>query len=200
RLVSTLIGALLSLSVIRLLWTQWQYKKLPVLLASALEKNTGYFKVILDEYKKSVFDDNLQYRIARREAHQADNALALAWQDVLSEPAKYRKFHHQAYRLTWLNHSLLSFISAFGAQRIQSGQVEPELLALGSEILNALGGSHLNDEIRTRELDIIIGRVNDFLQSELAAPSRQRFILLYNIALNARQLAGDLTKELAIDG
>lgn len=78
RLFDTLIGALISFLVVRFLWPEWQYKKLPILLSTVIHKNTAYFRAILNEYKQPSTND-LGYRIARREAHRADNALVLAW-------------------------------------------------------------------------------------------------------------------------
>ncbi len=188
RLTDTLIGAFLALGVVRLLWPQWQYKKLPGLLFNALEKNTNYFRVILDEYKGLSSEDDLQYRIARREAHQADNALALAWQDVQSEPRKYRKFRQQAYNLTYLNHALLSFISAFGAHREKSDQSGTELFALGNEILGVFGNNEIDKHQKKEGFTSIINQIHEQLQKEEPLPYRQQFILLYNIAVTGRQL------------
>ncbi|MFO8000850.1 MAG: YccS family putative transporter [Marinilabilia sp.] len=187
RLLDTLIGAFLALVTVRLLWPQWQYKKLPQLLSEALAKNTAYLRVVLAEYESPSADD-LDYRIARRQAHQADNALALAWQDMQSEPAKFRKFRQQAFKLTYLNHALLSFISAFGAHRRQERKTGEEVLTTGRKILDALENFRKHDHERKESLLMIVQEIQEKLQSNLPGGMQQQFVLLYNIAEIGRQL------------
>ncbi|MCJ7757670.1 MAG: YccS family putative transporter, partial [Gillisia sp.] len=118
RLIDTLIGAFISFMVVRFLWPEWQYKKLPNLLSEVILKNTAYLKAILNEYKNPITDD-LTYRIARREAHRADNALVMAWKNMQLDPQKHQKLKKTAFTLTYLNHALLSYLSALGAHRNQ---------------------------------------------------------------------------------
>ncbi|WP_462317825.1 FUSC family membrane protein [Marinilabilia sp.] len=191
RLVDTLIGAFLALGTIRLLWPQWQYKKLPGLLAEARKKNTTYFKVILDEYEHKATEDDLEYRIARRKAHQADNALALAWQDMQAEPRKYSQFREKAFKVTYLNHALLSFISAFGAHREQKEPVDPKLLLLGREVLQVLGNTNQDHRHRQNDILRIVQDTQGLLNSGLPEVVQQQFILLFNIAEVGRKLVAE---------
>ncbi len=116
RLIDTLIGATISFIVIRLLWPGWQYRRLPELVSQAMKKNMAYFNAVIQEYKESSTDD-YAYRIARREAHLADNELAQAWNSMRLEPKSKQSLMKQAFTLTYLNHALLSYISALGAHR-----------------------------------------------------------------------------------
>jgi uncharacterized membrane protein YccC len=187
RLIDTFIGAFLALGTVRFLWPQWQYKRLPDLLTSALQKNIAYLKSILSEYESGASDDNLEYRIARREAHQADNALALAWQDMQAEPRKYNKFRQKAFKLTYLNHALLSFISAFGAHREMERSVDKSMLKSGREVLQIFDKNDSAPE-RINKISLIVQDIQTHLQSNLDAVDKQQFILLYNIADIERQL------------
>jgi len=191
RLIDTLIGAFLALGTVRLLWPQWQYKRLPGLLHEALEKNRKYFSTILDEYEKKNTADDLEYRIARREAHQADNALALAWQDMQAEPSKYRQFHRRAFKLTHLNHALLSFISAFGAHREGANTTVNEIITCGRSILKILGQTHSKSENRLAEMTALIQNLQQRVKAGKTDSNRQKFILLYNIADIGRQLISE---------
>src|SRR5680860_357156 len=119
RLIDTLIGAFISFIIVRFLWPEWQYKKLPNLLSEVILKNTAYLKAILNEYKNPEKDD-LTYRIARREAHRADNALVMAWKNMQLDPQKHQKLKKTAFTLTYLNHALLSYLSALEAHRNQN--------------------------------------------------------------------------------
>lgn len=194
RLIDTFIGAFLALGTVRFLWPQWQYKRLPGLLTSALRKNIAYLKSILSEYESGASDDNLEYRIARREAHQADNALALAWQDMQAEPRKYSQFRQKAFKLTHLNHALLSFISAFGAHRETRRTVDKSLLDTGREILQIFDDTDSAQE-RIEKVSLVVQNIQNHLQSDLyPAVAKQQFILLYNIADIERQLLVERNK------
>ncbi|MBN1143675.1 MAG: FUSC family protein, partial [Bacteroidales bacterium] len=193
RLIDTLIGAFLALGTVRFLWPQWQYKRLPGLLSAGIQKNISYLSAILSEYETGTSDDNLEYRIARREAHQADNAVALAWQDMQAEPRKYSKFRRKAFKLTHLNHALLSFISAFGAHRELERPANSKLFSIGKEVLLVFDHeSSMQD--RVDKISRIVQEVQGILQEELQPLDKQQFILLYNIADIERQLLVERNK------
>ncbi|MGQ1890262.1 FUSC family membrane protein [Thermophagus sp. OGC60D27] len=182
RLADTLIGAVLALGSVRLLWHQWQYKKLPVLLDDALTRNRNYLEAILAEYEHPNSMDDLEYRIARREAHQADNALAMAWQDIQTEPEKYKSFHRKAFKMTYLNHALLSFISAFGAHRGRAIDVAEGIIDTGRDILKILGDKNLSPVIRQAQMESVVRDLQQRLKQEAPTVNQQQLILLYNIA------------------
>ncbi len=191
RVADTLIGAFLALATVRLLWPQWQYKKLPGLLNDAIVKNTAYLRAILDEYEVDLPGDDFDYRIARREAHQADNALALSWQDMQTEPEKYRQFRRNAFKLTYLNHALLSFISAYGAHREQKQDIDADVLAVGRKILSVLSHNGADAPKRKEDITNVVHDIQSRLQSGLPPVVQQQFILLYNIADIGRQLVSE---------
>ncbi|MFM4704254.1 YccS family putative transporter [Aeromonas bivalvium] len=121
RLLDTLLGCLLSYALVAWLWPDWQYKRLPQLIANSLSANARYLSAVLASLHLRR-DESLAYRIARKEAHLADSELAMAWQSMLVEPSKRRRFLDLCFTLTWRNHALLSYISALGAHR---DQLEP---------------------------------------------------------------------------
>ena len=122
RIVDTIIGGGLAYLVVRYLWPDWQYRKLPELLHAAVAKNKRYFESI---YNKSVPDPEYQHN--RRAAHNADNALTSAWKGMRLEPKRKRQYRQKAYNLTYLNHTLLSYISAFGVHKSSIRLSEKEL-------------------------------------------------------------------------
>lgn len=188
RLIDTLIGSALAFISVRFLWPDWQQRKLPGLLEQALVKNTRYFEAILDEYKHLGKKDDLDYRIARRQAHQADNALALAWQDMQVEPKKQKQFREQAFTLTYLNHALLSYLSALGAHREEQPESHPEMPVLAGaiqKILNQAGRVAAADS--SHQILEILDRIRQ-LMNQAEPGSRQQFVLLYNIAEVTQQL------------
>jgi uncharacterized membrane protein (TIGR01666 family) len=186
RLLDTLIGATLAFASVRLLWPDWQHKRLPQLLSDALRKNTAYFRAIILEYRQPTTDDDLDYRIARREAHRADNALVLAWQDMQVEPHKRQQFQQQAFTLTYLNHALLSYLSAFGAHREQQQVPNLELLHFANGILEALQETndaiHSSNPTQNKHLQTILEQIRQRSKASEQGLTHTQFTLLYNIA------------------
>ncbi|WP_423128953.1 YccS family putative transporter [Gaoshiqia sp. Z1-71] len=186
RMFDTMIGSALAILTVRLLWPDWQHKRMPGLLNEAMTHNAAYFQAILNEYRQANAGDDLGYRIARRQAHRADNALALAWQDMQVEPRKRRQFREQAFTLTYLNHALLSYLSALGAHRDPVETSADDLFDLASQILAVLQEtSRLNPE-NTGEKHLRLNDTIARLRSLMAEPgppaARQQYTLLYHIA------------------
>ena len=120
RLTDTLLGATLSFLAILLLWPDWQYRSLPQRLAHSLAGTATYLGNVvtqLDETTASPAQE-LAYRIARRNAHLADSALASSWQNMLFEPKSKQKFIRLCSALTQRSHSIISYVSTLGAHRM----------------------------------------------------------------------------------
>ncbi|HNX04298.1 MAG TPA: YccS family putative transporter [Opitutales bacterium] len=197
RLVDTLIGSGLAFLSVRLLWPDWQFRRLPGLLDEALGKNAAYFKAIILEYQRESAGDDLAYRIARREAHRGDNALVLAWQDMQLEPRNRRQFLDKAFELTYLNHALLSYLSAFGAHRQQQRAVIVDILPLAGEVLAALNdaaaASRGSRSIGNVEMPSLLESIRQRAHTSNESVLRQQFTLLYNIA----DVTGQITRASA---
>ncbi len=192
RILDTLIGAILAIAVVRFIWPDWQYKKLPQLLANALQQNNNYFKSILAEYKEANEDD-LDYRVARYRAHQADSALALSWQGMKLEPKRQQKFQKHAFTLTYLNHALLSYLSALGAHRNTKNHVDEKQWQMYSNIEAEL--TNAIDAIKNQTACSSSAGIKTFIEelghqlSEMEKGNeRQKLVLLYNIAEVSEQL------------
>lgn len=115
RLLDTLLGAALSLGAVFLLWPDWQYRRLPPLLQRSVEHNRAYLRQVVRALQEQ--EQELDYRIARRQAHLADIALADAWQSMLVEPASQQRLLHICAALTRRSHTLIAYISTLGAHR-----------------------------------------------------------------------------------
>ncbi len=61
----------------------------------------------------------MNYRIARRDAHNKDAQLSTAINNMLAEPGKYQINTDDSFRFLTLNHAMLGYISALGAHRTQ---------------------------------------------------------------------------------
>ncbi|MGQ1783572.1 MULTISPECIES: FUSC family membrane protein [unclassified Saccharicrinis] len=189
RIMDTLAGSLLSFLAIRFLWPNWQHKQIPNLLGKALQNNILYFKAIVNRTNRQ--KDDYDYRLARRLAHKSDNALTLAWQSMQVEPKKRRHLMDQAFKLTYLNHALLSHLSALGALYQDHSDL---ILAkdIYTAITSTLNGTatrlieddHMNIGSLKPVLFELKDRINDYSQGT----ERQHLRLIYNIAAVSNKL------------
>lgn len=114
RLLDTLIGAGIAALAIRLIWPDWQGRDLRDLLADTLQANARYLAQIMAQYASGRRDD-LPYRIARRDAHNADAALSNVISSALREPAQ--RDTGRLLRARGAAHGLLGQISMLGVHR-----------------------------------------------------------------------------------
>ncbi len=201
RLIATLLGASLSFIVIRFLWPGWQYRRMPELISKAMQKNRAYLQEILREYKETSKDD-LAYRIARREAHLADNELALAWNSMRQEPKSKRKLMKHTFTLTYLNHALLSQISALGAHRethLPGIENMQEIMERVNKVLNE-AGCYLQSQTQgnTSNLSPTLLELKQQIVTTESGLKKQQLRLLYNIADSTAKIMQEL-QETQVD-
>jgi YccS/YhfK family integral membrane protein len=149
RLVDTLIGSLIAGLAVLLILPDWQGRRLHRLLANTLSCNSRYLQQIIQQYASGKRDD-LAYRLARRDAHNADATLSTTLGNMLMEPGHFRKDADIGFRFLVLSHTLLSYLSGLGAHRGEtnlSGSDNP-LLASASRLATSLDeiAEHLKDE------------------------------------------------------
>lgn len=116
RLVDTAIGSAIAGLAVVLVLPHWQARRFNELAASALRNQAGYLRQIIEQYRSGARDD-LAYRLARRNAHNADAALATAVSEMFREPGFVRPRAGAALRFLIRSHTLLSYLSALGAHR-----------------------------------------------------------------------------------
>lgn len=118
RLLDTLVGAGLAALAVALILPDWQRRRLPQVMARTLATIDDYLTQVLAQYHSGKRDD-LPYRAARRDAHNADAELSLALAAMLGEPDRHRREADAAFRYLGLSHTLLGYVSALGAHRQQ---------------------------------------------------------------------------------
>ncbi|KMV33616.1 YccS family putative transporter [Franconibacter pulveris 1160] len=116
RIVDTLIGCAIAWAAVTFIWPDWRFRRLPLVLERALNANCRYLDAILEQYHQGR-DNRLEYRIARRDAHNRDAELASVVSNMSSEPKATPELRDAAFRLLCLNHTFTSYISALGAHR-----------------------------------------------------------------------------------
>lgn len=116
RLVDTLLGSLIAAAAVFLVLPDWQGRRLNQVVASTLSRSADYLRQIMHQYESGKRDD-LAYRLARRNAHNADAALSTTLSNMLLEPGHFRKDAETGFRFLILSHTLLNYLSGLGAHR-----------------------------------------------------------------------------------
>ncbi len=115
-------------------------------MADALDANKNYLAQIIGQYRVGK-KDTLNYRIARRSAHNNDANLTVAISSMLVEPGKYRTSEDESFRFLTLNHALLSYISALGAHRTRIDDEATHKLVLDAHRVIHEHLDALNDQL-----------------------------------------------------
>ena len=133
RLLDTMIGSLIAAAAMFLVLPDWQGRRLGAVAAEALQAHAQYLREIMSQYATGK-DDDLDYRLARRVAHNADAALSAALSHMLQEPRWVRRHARVGLQLLVLSHTLLSYLSALGAHRgLPAGVADDSLVARAAE-------------------------------------------------------------------
>jgi len=193
RIIATLTGAFLSYITARLLWPNWQYKRLPILLKEAQDIDAKYFEEIIHQWKTNA-EDTLNYRIMRRNAHLADNSLTQARRSIQIEPTKKAFNKDEMLRQIYLNHALLSHISALGAHRDESW---PDLPLLNQCVEQILRG--IQEPVSTDKYEDLLYRLKEQIQSltndqQSNNTHRVTYRLFYNIVYCLRDFENSQQK------
>ncbi len=116
RLLDTLVGSLIAGLAVWLVLPSWQSRRLHRVAAQVARTQAQYLREIMAQYQAGK-QDNLVYRLARRNAHNADAALSSALAGVFKEPIYVRRHAAAGTQFLVLSHTLLNYLSALGAHR-----------------------------------------------------------------------------------
>lgn len=116
RLVDTMVGGLIAVLAVFVILPDWQGRRLNKLASNTVANNARYLRAIMKQYRTGKLDD-LAYRTARRNAHNADSAFSVAMSNILAEPGHFRRDADTGLRFQVLSHTLLNYLSGLGAHR-----------------------------------------------------------------------------------
>lgn len=116
RVIDTLLGCAIAWAAVTFIWPDWRFRRLSKVVERAFNANCRYLDAILEQYHQGR-DNRLEYRIARRDAHNRDADLASVVSNMSSEPRVTPETRETAFRLLCLNHTFNSYVSALGAHR-----------------------------------------------------------------------------------
>jgi YccS/YhfK family integral membrane protein len=149
RLFDTLIGVAIALAMFYFVLPDWKVRRLADCIAGTLGANARYLRCIAGQYVSGRADD-LAYRIARRDAHNAHAAFDVLVRDILGEPRYTATKTDAALHALGLAYNLLSYLSAMGAHRAAGVMGEGDPLRCGVEAvaarLEALAAAYRNGD------------------------------------------------------
>ena len=139
RMVDTVIGSGIAVLAVFFILPDWQGRRIHTLAAQAIGNHSRYLREIVQQYQSGQRDD-LAYRLARRNAHNADAALSTALSNMMKEPGFVRREGSGGLHFLVLSHTLLSYLSALGAHRQQLGEdaSNPTILQAAEHITRTL--------------------------------------------------------------
>lgn len=176
RIVDTLLGCGLAWMAVAFVWPDWRFRKISAVADRTLNANCRYLDAIMEQYHQGK-DNRLTYRVARRDAHNADAELASVVSNMSSELKLQQPLRENAFRLLCLNHSFLSYVSALGAHREQLS--DGDLLSL------------LDDAVCYVEDVLQIEQVTD----EQALTMQQPLMLRLNTLKNSAEVQAPLVTQ-----
>ncbi len=140
RLLDTLIGCAIAAAASLLILPDWQGRRLHLVTANVITSSVRYLEEVLGQYRGGMRDD-LAYRIARRDMHNADAALSVALANMLREPGYARGNLDAGFRFLALSNTLLGYLSALGAHR-------PRLAGVPEDGLIERGQARLQQQLQ----------------------------------------------------
>lgn len=176
RILDTLIGVGIAWLAVTYLWPDWKYLNLHSGLKETLKQSATYLRHILAQLQFGYRDD-LAYRSARRSAQNALAGLSTVVSNMTNEPKKYRTALTFAPNLLGLSYTLMSYISALGAQRLgtketHACEVDIDFFRQGKQIASLLGRLAEGQVIGSDELNAMQHRLQALENRSVVANAR----------------------------
>jgi len=139
RLLDTLIGTAIAALAMRFVLPDWQGRHLHDVLAETVRSDARYLAHILAQFASGRRDD-LDYRVARRDAHNANATLSNLLANMLREPGQHQRGGETLLRFLAAAHTMLGQLSALGANRqaILEAAARDAIAQDGARAVNAL--------------------------------------------------------------
>lgn len=179
RIIDTLIGCAIAWLAVNFIWPDWNFRNIPENIRKSSQATLNYLHAVVQQYHQGRSND-LEYRKARRAAHNAQIELSNMISSLSTEPEPNQELIHYAFRYLVYSHSQLSYVSALGHQRVQIQDQNILKLLDQSEILlnQTLIERQALPEKHIEEMFSEIDRLNS-----IAQVSEQQQLLLKQITL-----------------
>lgn len=205
RLLDTLLGSLLAIAAVAFILPEWHGKRVHHAMARSLSLSATYLSEILSQYRSGPRDD-LPYRVARRDAHNADAELSSTLSSMLTEPHRYSLPPDAAYRFLCASHTLLGYISALGAHREQDPSGLQAAAITTREVHIQQGLEQIASALTTRSAVIVSRQVQetptqepDLSITETAQRVLRQLILIEDLLPELAELASGFAVKLGAE-
>jgi len=138
RIIDTLVGAVLAYTFNHFVWPSWEFMNTHKFIEKAILANRNYLTEIAQYYNKKGTVTTV-YKVARKNAFIEIGNLMASFQRMTQEPKSKQIKVAQVYKLTVLNHTLLSSIASMGTY-IQSHKT-----TAASDTFNSVMGTVLQN-------------------------------------------------------
>lgn len=180
RIIDTLLGCGIAWIAVAFIWPDWRFRQLSAVADRTLNANCRYLDAILVQYHQGK-DNRLDYRIARRDAHNCDAELASVVSNISAEKNASAGLREDAFRLLCLNHSFLSYISALGAHREKI--TNPAMLQLMDDAVCYVDDVLHIDIVDEDKAARLLGKLSARLAAAEAAPDTKEPLVLQQVGL-----------------
>ncbi|MEG0483144.1 MAG: FUSC family protein, partial [Acinetobacter sp.] len=127
RIIDTILGCLIALFAVSFIWPDWNFRNISNNIRKSTQATLDYFDAIVEQYQHGK-NNSIDYRKARRSAHNAQIELSSMISSLSTEPNPQQDLIHHAFRYLVYSHSQLSYVSALGSHREQV--YDPQILDL----------------------------------------------------------------------
>ncbi|MDH0809514.1 FUSC family protein, partial [Acinetobacter ursingii] len=116
RILDTLIGCGIAWFAVSFIWPDWNFRNISNNIKKTSQASINYLNAVLNQYQFGC-TNSVEYRTARRLAHNAQTELSSMISSLSAEPQPNQALIHSAFRYLVYSHSQLSYISALGSHR-----------------------------------------------------------------------------------
>ncbi|WP_373886236.1 YccS family putative transporter [Acinetobacter sp. YH12079] len=118
RIVDTLLGCFIAWFAVNVIWPDWDFRNISKTIQKSSAATLHYFDAVVEQYLHGK-TNSIDYRRARRSAHNAQTELSSMISSLSTEPEPDQTLIQHAFRYLVYSHSQLSYISALGSHREQ---------------------------------------------------------------------------------
>ncbi len=115
RILDTFIGAGIALLASYFILPNWESGQIRKMMQEMLLKNVLYLKSVVN-YRKSEYQTQLQYRLARKEMYVSTSNLSSVFQRMLNEPKRKQQYVNEANKFILLNNLFASHVASLAYQ------------------------------------------------------------------------------------
>lgn len=180
RIIDTILGCAIAWLAVAFIWPDWRFRRLSSVAERTLNANCRYLDAILVQYHQGK-DNRLDYRVARRDAHNGDAELASVVSNISAEKNASASLKEAAFRLMCLNHSFLSYISALGAHREQI--TRPAMLQLMDDAVCYVDDVLHIDVVEEAKAHRLLANLAERLAATEADPETKEPLVLQQVGL-----------------